>query len=85
MHIAHTHGALRTCTPDGAARKALVILLLRPAQAHLSVGSRTPGDIQVGPSYLWTFFVGKTCGSHAADVILAAALGSCAVRLRTGL
>ena len=31
------------------------------------------------------FFVGNTCGSHAADVILAAALGSCAVRLRTGL
>ena len=30
------------------------------------------------------FFVGTTCGSHAADVILAAALGICGVGLRTG-
>ena len=35
MHTAHTHGALQTCTPDGAARGAR-LLLLRPAQAHLS-------------------------------------------------
>ena len=36
MHTAHLHGALRTCKPDGAARKASAILLLRPAQAHRS-------------------------------------------------